>query len=378
MPADIDPRPATGKDLDDLQRQVGYFSDSFIVRHLLDALPNIFVLLNSRRQVVYANRALLELLGLCDPAMVQGLRPGEALDCLHAAAGSPGCGETEHCRTCGALMAVLESMAGQERQTRECRLTRVRNDRPEAMEMQVWATPFHYQGEQFTIFALQDVSHEKRRVALERIFFHDILNVLGSIKGFAELLRDDHAADRRDIFSSIVAATERTIDEIEAQRLLVAAEARELQVRPGPVAARLLLSQLREIYRHHEVAARRQIHLDPGAEEILFTSDRTLLGRVIGNMLKNALEAIAAEEAVTIGCRRQGERIEFWVHNPGYIPPEVQRQIFQRSYSTRGPGRGLGTYGMRLLSSYLQGEISFTSSEAEGTIFRALYPPKLA
>jgi sensor histidine kinase regulating citrate/malate metabolism len=77
---------------------------------------------------------------------------------------------------------------------------------------------------------------------------------------------------------------------------------------------------------------------------------------------------------VTVGCRPAAGRIEFSVHNPAVIPRPAQLQIFQRSFSTKGCGRGLGTYSMRLLSGYLQGEVFFTSCEGEGTIFRASYP----
>jgi sensor histidine kinase regulating citrate/malate metabolism len=49
--------------------------------------------------------------------------------------------------------------------------------------------------------------------------------------------------------------------------------------------------------------------------------------------------------------------------------------IFQRSFSTKGFGRGLGTYSIRLLTErYLKGSVSFTSSALSGTIFRVRYP----
>jgi len=61
---------------------------------------------------------------------------------------------------------------------------------------------------------------------------------------------------------------------------------------------------------------------------------------VIGNMVKNALEAATSGQDVSAGCREAEGAVEFWVHNPGFIPREVQLQIFQRSFSTRGPGGG--------------------------------------
>ena len=67
---------------------------------------------------------------------------------------------------------------------------------------------------------------------------------------------------------------------------------------------------------------------------------------------------------------RDDEWVTFWVHNPGFMPREVQLQLFKRSFTTKGAGRGLGTYSMKLLTErYLKGQISFTSTEADGTTF---------
>lgn len=60
------------------------------------------------------------------------------------------------------------------------------------------------------------------------------------------------------------------------------------------------------------------------------------------------------------------------------MPYDVQLQVFQRSFSTKGIGRGLGTYSIRLLSErYLSGRVSFTSTPEAGTTFYAWYPLEL-
>jgi len=365
--------PAARAADNELRRQVAYFSPDTLTRHLLDALPGILTVLNCHRQIVYANQALLSLLGLDGSQPLSGLRPGEALDCIHARSSEGGCGTVENCSTCGAVLSILAGLAGQ-KDVRECRITRCLDGRIEAMDLQVQAVPLKYREEKFTVFAVADISHEKRRSALESIFFHDILNLAGSIKGFAELLRDYDLADKEDVFPLIHAAAERVIDEIQAQRTVAAAENRELRVHPETIRSGDFLRQMVEIYRRHEAAENRRLVLDPALADIVLVSDRTLLGRVLGNMIKNALEASGKEEAVTVGCRPADGRIVFSVHNPAVIPRQGQLQIFQRSFSTKGGGRGLGTYSMRLLSWYLQGEVSFTSREGEGTTFCASYP----
>jgi signal transduction histidine kinase len=129
---------------------------------------------------------------------------------------------------------------------------------------------------------------------------------------------------------------------------------------------------------NHEVAKDRSILIDPQAIEHKLFSDFSLLTRVLGNMCKNALEAIGPEETVTLSCSGSDGKIRFSVHNPGKIPEKAQLQIFQRSFSTKGSGRGLGTYSIKLLSEqYLQGKVGFTSSPAEGTVFFAEYPESI-
>ena len=104
-------------------------------------------------------------------------------------------------------------------------------------------------------------------------------------------------------------------------------------------------------------------------------TDVTLLRRVLGNMLKNAVEATPAGGTITVGCVDRDDEVEFWINNPGEMPRQVQLQIFQRSFTTKGAGRGLGAYSMRLLTErYLGGRVGFTSSPTDGVTFRAVYP----
>jgi signal transduction histidine kinase len=232
-----------------------------------------------------------------------------------------------------------------------------------------------YRGEQFIIFALADISDEKRRQALERIFFHDILNLAGGIRGFTEVL-DEAGPEQLDTLAGHIRQTaDRIIDEILAQRTLLAAESHQLQPQPEGVETLGLLRQVCDIYRVHEAGRGRQLALAHEAESALLVTDPTLLGRVLGNMIKNALEACAEGQLVTVDCRAVDENIEFSVHNPEVIPDTVRLQIFQRSFSTRGAGRGLGTYSMRLLSEeYLGGKVDFDSSSETGTTFFARFP----
>ena len=115
--------------------------------------------------------------------------------------------------------------------------------------------------------------------------------------------------------------------------------------------------------------------MTPPPRNVLFTVDITILSRVIGNMIKNAIEASDDGDVITAGCKGGGSTVKFSVRNRAFIPKDVQLQLFKRSFSTKGMGRGLGTYSMLLLTEkYLKGHVSFTSTEAQGTTFTVAVP----
>jgi len=104
-------------------------------------------------------------------------------------------------------------------------------------------------------------------------------------------------------------------------------------------------------------------------------SDETLLKRILGNLVKNALEATKEEGEIFIGCKLRDDELQFWVYNSDVIPHDVQLQIFQRSFSTKGEGRGLGTYSVKLFTERcLGGHVSFVSNKEDGTIFTVTIP----
>lgn len=345
---------------------------------MFSTVPNAVLILNNERQIIYANSAFRQMLGISDLQQILGMRPGEAINCIHANETKGGCGTTEACSQCGAALAILKAQKGMA-DVQECRiLTNSQDESMTALDLRVWATPNQFGDETYTVFSLADISDEKRRRVLERIFFHDIINTAGAIQGLVDMyIATDDPEELRDsgINTMLAQASTQLVDEIQAQSQLMAAESGELTVKPTVFQTGRLLNQLVDLYHNHLVAEGRLIQLAADSHDISLSSDRALLGRVIGNMIKNALEASSPGETVTVGCEQYYDYVRFWVHNPKVMPKHVQLQVFQRSFSTKGDGRGLGTYSMKLLTeNYLQGRISFESKPEKGTTFMATYP----
>ena len=363
--------PAQRSSLDEIQEQSVLFSKPNYLKEFSDALPNIFLALNSHRQIVFTNHAILDLLGKKRPEEVYGLRPGEALNCIHAYETDGGCGTTEFCRTCGAVNAILAAINGK-KDIKECRIT-TRDG--ESLDLRICAAPFTDKQE-FISFVVEDISHEKRRRVLERIFFHDVLNTAGGIQGLAELLKEEgDIQEAEELLGMIETAANTLIEEINTQRSLSAAETGDLIVEPEEIHVNELLKEVSDLYENHEASQDRHIVIQSDKKDTVFTTDLTLVRRVLSNMLKNALEAISTGETVTIGGGRRENSVQLWVHNQGLMPRASQLQVFQRSFSTKGTGRGLGTYSIKLLTErYLKGTAFFTSTEEDGTTFYISLP----
>ena len=367
-----------------LEADVRTVSQSPIVSALLEAVDAGLLVLNRERQILATNRAPL-LESLRHERRAIGLRPGEFFSCPRAA--KQGCGAGEHCLACGTFQAVTRSQSGRGTVEQECLLTTGDGVDGTALELNVRASQVEIDGKDYTVVSLRDISHEKRRQALERVFFHDILNTLSALSNWTHLLnhssgeRQDHARER---VSRLVGQLER---EIQLQRTLLDAEQGTLRPQRVAVAPATLLADLRGMFPDAHSTQQRTLTVEdrcPGAELV---TDPVLLGRVLVNMVKNAFEATPAGGQVRLWCEREsspngdgvlesGDALAFHVHNPGEIPPAVAAHIFQRSFTTKaGTGHGLGTYSMKLLGErYLGGKVSFTTGAEAGTVFSIRLP----
>lgn len=341
---------------------------------VLEAVHGYVAVLNEHRQILGANQALLDALNANLGHSVIGLRVGEAFNCVHFTEGTDGCGTSTHCRTCGAVLAVLAAQAHDRSEERECRLTVLRDNQLQAVDFQVRATPLHLAGATVTAAVFQDVSAVKRREVLEQVFFHDLLNTLGGIAGWTELMK---SSDQQFAAREIASLAEGLKDEILSQRTLLEAERGDLTITSSRVDASDLVARLTVIFEHHPAAEGKLLRVRALPDRRHLRTDPVLLLRVLVNMVKNAFEASPAGAAVELGFEWVEARPSFVVHNDTVIPDDVREHIFERSYSTKARhGRGTGTYSMKLYGeNYLHGSVTFTSDAASGTTFRMTLPP---
>src|SRR5664280_1283981 len=202
-----------------------YFADLF------GAITGIGAIIDKNRQIVFANSNFLKMLGLESIETILGKRPGEVISCIHASERPEGCGTSKACAYCGAVNAILESQISGTKSTKETRITTIVNGKLRSLDLNVSSTPVSLSGHVFYTLILQDISAEKRQLALERIFFHDILNSAAGLYGLLSLLKDGTAHDSdQELINLSEEASRDIIEEIMLHKQIRSAEIGDLRV----------------------------------------------------------------------------------------------------------------------------------------------------
>jgi hypothetical protein len=347
-----------------------------VTRVVLESLDGLVMVLNSHRQILAATPALLKALeadGVGDPL---GLRPGEAVGCIHAAEGPEGCGTSRACRCCGAVLCILAAQDHpDEGSSGECLLSMKRAGLWKAAEFQVHARSVELGGSPCTILVLHDISAQKRKETMESLFFHDVLNLLQGLQGWSEILQEN-IEDPQRAAQNIIRLSQRITSQVMQQRIIQLAEQGQLQLRFSRFSVVHMLEELAEDCRSHQSCAGKSLEQVAPADDVFLETDPDLLFRVLLNMGVNALEAVPEGGRVVLRFEMEAGAPTFQVWNAGHIPDSVATLIFQRSFSTKEKkGRGLGTYAMKLLGeNHLGGRVAFQSSPEDGTTFSIQLP----
>lgn len=364
--------------MDTINSPVSYnnFQKHSDIKILLDSLPYIAAVLDADRNIVYINEQFYASTDRESFKEIIQVKPGQALNCIHQDGDTKYCGTTSACDYCGMNLAIKDSQFNKSKYSRECRIMREVDGRKVAVDYLVTVSSLLIDGTYYSLVTLSDISHEKRRRVLERIFFHDILNKAGSLTGFFDLMKSTNDINELNDYIRMAAFIgNEIVEEIESQRLLMDAETGELDVARETLNTLNILQQVILQITYHKVGKTKRLHLDIDTVSCEVSSDPQLLKRLLMNMMKNALEAAVDEEVIQVGCWKKGKMVLFWVKNQAYMPTNVQAQVFLRSFSTKGRGRGLGTYSMKLLGEqYLGGKVFFESDEQKGTTFYCAIP----
>ena len=238
--------------------------------------------------------------------------------------------------------------------------------------MRVRSCPITYDNRRLLLLFLQDITHQQKWAALERVFFHDINNIVTGLSGATELFALEKGNVDQTLARKIHQLSLRLAKEVDIQRCLAQTELCTYQPALHKVSVAQVFKEIEDVFSNHPAAKNKFLTLPEIVSDLSFKTDFSILTRVLNNMLINAFEATDEGGQVKSWVERSPAGVTFFVWNRNAIPKDITKRIFQRNFSTKPEnGRGLGTYSMKLFGEeFLGGKVDFTTSDSEGTVFR--------
>lgn len=370
--------PASRSNEGELRHQLEIAACNPVIDGVIRMVGGLIAVLNENRQILMVNQQLLNGLEVDNPEAVFGLRPGEAIGCRYAAEMAAGCGTSEYCMTCGAVIAIVSSLASGGPVERTCNIICERKGQPVELFFRVHASPIDTDGEKFILLFLYDISQQQRLAALERVFFHDINNTIMGLLNASELLSCSTHGEARDMAMNIAGLTMRLTREVELQRRLSQPQSQTLNPQHEVISVEWIIDEIQKLMHLHPATEQKKLQVQNSVPGLLLQTDPALILRVLGNMLINAFEAASNSRTVRMALGVRNGHVVFSVWNAEVIPPSIAGRIFQRNFSTKKEmGRGLGTFSMKLIGEQLLGgRVYFESTAAGGTTFVLELPVK--
>jgi signal transduction histidine kinase len=219
---------------------------------------------------------------------------------------------------------------------------------------------------------------------------HEIRNPLGSIQLYVQLLEEElaEAPGQAELCDKINRAVT-GLDAIVRDVLLFA---REMKMQPAATHANELVHQT--LLACEALLATRGIDLDvemPDDDACSLEADASLMTQAIGNVVRNAIEAMVEEESAPMRLRitgdrrrvrcpdgRQAQRIIIAVEDSGPgIPPEVVERMFNPFFTTRKTGTGLGLAIVHRIVDAHGGHINVKKAEGGGARVELCLPRRV-
>jgi len=359
-------------------KNLNFLNNQPAIANILDTIHDIALILNENREIVYFNDKFRAFADQYNLSAEVGLTPGAAFHCVHAMEDIRGCGKTDFCKYCGGNNSILQSLQNQ-KSLKECRIAAMNGN---SFDLKISASPIYIDGQNLILYCIQDASAETRKQMLERIFFHDISNIVNGMNLILDSItyeiEQNNQTDCHKDIDLLTTVMNSLKDEISSQHIISLAEKDELIVSTKETCLNSVIKDLYHFFKSSSNVFEIELNAKLDNQDKCLKTDPTLLKRILVNMIKNACEASKKGETVTIWHEEKDGVSVICVHNEAVMSDEVKKSVFKRSFSTKGTGRGIGTYSMRLLAErYLKGKISFTSEKGKGTTFSLTLPISL-
>lgn len=275
------------------------------------------------------------------------------------------------------LQALLTPLPQRPVQNREVTLSTRRGHRILA----VTATPLEGHGSLGggTLVILEDITDLSRaqriaawQEAAQRMA-HEIKNPLTPIRLSAQRMRKKAQERAADLVEAVLEGATAIEREVQAMSTMVSEFsrfARLPEVRPKPASLPALIQSVLAPYRS---AAHFELEIPADFPPVRLDVEQ--MGRVLKNLLENAIQAMDGPGRITLGLREEEGKAVLTVRDTGPgIPPEARSRLFTPYFSTKRKGTGLGLAIVARILEEHGGTIRVDESYTEGAGFVVTLP----
>lgn len=218
------------------------------------------------------------------------------------------------------------------------------------------------------------------REEVERIARHDLKTPLASIASVPRLLRERRQPDAQEdeLLGMVERAALRVLSMVNLSLDLYRMEEGTYRLRAQAVDLGAVVQTVARELQAHAYSKNVRIALDLPVEPLYARGEELLCYSILGNLLKNAVEASPDGAEVRVSLHRftgvAQDAVALEIHNRGEVPQAVRDEFFDK-YATHGKpgGTGLGTYSARLMARVQRGELAM-ASDASGTLLTLRLP----
>ena len=323
-------------------------------RKVLENLRDGVVVVDSRGSLIQANPAAVDILGL--PGRENGVLQGTPLE-----------------------FAIAQFLA--DRQA------------PETIEMVIDERIINCrfsrsEVEHGVIVVLSDITEatnlraaleERKRLSivgrLSATLAHEIRNPLASISGAAEMLSSGRLPeDKTDRMTGIIVSQSRRVSELIDGYLSIARETDDFPHNPIDFTAFAVEAVESAV---HGFAGGVTISFPRHDQPVMVMGNPMRLGQALGNMLRNAVEAVADQPGglVEVELIRAADEIRLSVADSGPgIPADRLDRVWEPFYTTRAEGTGLGLYLCRKIAQEHGGRMELQNRPQGGLLASLVLP----
>ncbi|MGM9759264.1 MAG: sensor histidine kinase [Parabacteroides sp.] len=322
---------------------------------ILNAVDTGIVVIDDQGHIVQSNQAALQLLGIHLFLQVHQLNR------IHP-----------HLET-----AVQEIRPGETRQVSF-------DTEKGGVNLSIRASEMSLRGKHVRLLAINDIRDEMEQneteawIRLTRVLTHEIMNSVTPITSLSDTLLELYGQESEELRNGL--ETIRTT----GKGLIAFVESyRKFTHIPTPHPTLFYVAHFAErmvqLARHHFNYPNITIQVTVEPDDLILYADEQLIGQVVQNLLKNAMQAIGPEKPdghieLRAYCNEQ-ESIFLEVSNNGpAIPPDVAAHIFIPFFTTKTEGSGIGLSISRQIMRLSGGSITLHSDPAGPTTFTLRFP----